>query len=159
MRVFDGVLLLDCWCCVATPFSFQAKNLNKRAATQQLWSWRRSSNIRWKGHSKCFSIAIIFEKTWLIPEWLFALCIVRACVCVQKPTSSCGRNYVIFVILLMAGDPDREGQRRKGKWRFWIVNGAKVWPYLLSDYWKCNLFFIDPIIIEANEMSSSASNE
>lgn len=64
------------------------RHSDKREATWRLW--RRSSNIRWKGHSKCFPMAILWwdkkNHGWLLNGFV---CI---CVCVLGAR----KNYIVM---------------------------------------------------------------
>lgn len=64
------------------------------------WLWRRSSNIRWKGHSKCFSMAIMLTKNMAHSWWLCDVCDSRVCVCVLRTMNECHSTNKTIVFIL-----------------------------------------------------------
>lgn len=106
------------------------RHSDKREATWRLW--RRSSNIRWKGHSKCFPMAILWwdkKKSWLASEWIRVCMCVRAW-CAQKLHRHVNELGEFSSIMLM---PFKE--------KF-------LYTYLLLVHQKWNLYFIDSIVID-----------
>lgn len=121
---------------LASPFSFHEIFGHKREATWRLW--RRSSNIRWKGHSKCFSIAIYMWRTMEGRSWL------RSVTKCEGVIASYYKNYIV----MWANSPSFAPMPCEKETRLRNVNGDKVCQCLRLDYSKWNLFVIDSIVID-----------